>query len=298
MQKVDLINHTENLKEIIYTACKTCTNNEEPIEIFNKQKINVNDYSKFTGQLYSKENCFEHDDGFCMYNDDCTSCTFQYTDISEDCKETAKNYDKYQQELGEFFKNRKIEKQNLENKQLKLIKKVIESGHQSVLEHAYFTFTISGISRNCTQQLIRHRFISPSQKSQRYVTEKGQFQYVTPESIKSNVFLQKRYHELMHELQVYYSLAIEKGIPAEDARFILPSAITSSLVISLNLRELIHVANERLCVKAQWEIRQLVNKMCDLVVTEEPWLKDYLQPKCVKNKRCNEIKPCGRFHVN
>ncbi|HSA06193.1 MAG TPA: FAD-dependent thymidylate synthase [Candidatus Gastranaerophilales bacterium] len=179
-------------------------------------------------------------------------------------------------------------------KMLKLVKKVLQSGHHSTIEHCQYVFTISGVSRACTHQLVRHRHMSFSQKSQRYVVEQGQFEYITPQTIK-NAGFEDEYHVFMKNTAEFYDKMIEKRIPAEDARFILPNAATSSLVASLNLREMIHLANLRLCVSAQHEIRKLVKKMCDLVVKKEPWLGEYLVPKCEKNGFCDEIKSCGRF---
>jgi len=186
------------------------------------------------------------------------------------------------------------EKDVSEEKMLSLVRKVMQSGHHSTIEHCQYTFTISGVSRACTHQLVRHRHMSFSQKSQRYVVEKGQFEYVTPSTVVS-VGLEEEYDALMGQLNDFYDKMIEKGIPAEDARFVLPNAATSSLVASLNLRELIHIANLRLCVNAQHEIRKVVNRMCRLVIEKEPWLAEYLVPKCERNQYCDEIKSCGRF---
>ena len=91
-----------------------------------------------------------------------------------------------------------------------------------------------------------------------------------------------------------YQEFVEAGIPAEDARFVLPNATASSMVASLNLRELIHLANLRLCTRAQYEIRTLVKLMCDELIKEEPWLKPYLVPKCERLGYCDEDKSCGR----
>jgi len=184
-------------------------------------------------------------------------------------------------------------KETESEKMLKLVNKVLESGHHSTIEHCQFVFSISGVSRACTHQLVRHRHMQFSQKSQRYVTEKKQFKYVTPKSIQDPEILEF-YENHMILSQRLYNVMILKGIPAEDARFVLPNAATSSMVASLNLRELIHLANLRLCNKAQWEIRAVVQFMCNLVIDKEPWLKEYLQPKCYKDKKCNEIKGCGR----
>ena len=98
----------------------------------------------------------------------------------------------------------------------------------------------------------------------------------------------------MNTISDLYLEFTQNGIPAEDARFILPNAAASSMVASLNLRELIHLANIRLCTRAQTEIRILVKKMCDTLTEEEPWLKKYLTPKCDKLGYCDEDKSCGR----
>lgn len=181
-----------------------------------------------------------------------------------------------------------------EEKMLKLVKRVLSSGHFSTIEHCHYVFSISGVSRACTHQLVRHRHMSFSQKSQRYVTEKGQFEYITPKTIEKSS-LKDEYDEFMAKISDFYAKMIEEGIPAEDARFILPNAATSSLVTSLNLREMIHLANLRLCTKAQGEIRVVVKKMCELVIEKEPWLAEYLAPKCETKGYCDEMQSCGRY---
>lgn len=180
-----------------------------------------------------------------------------------------------------------------EEKMLKLVSKVLDSGHHSTIEHCQFVFSISGISRACTHQLVRHRHMSFSQKSQRYVTEKGQFEYITPLKIQRSDLLQE-YEDFMAKTAEFYGKLVESGIPAEDARFILPNAASSSLIASLNLRELIHLANLRLCTSAQLEIRLMVKKMCDLVIEKEPWMAKFLVPKCEIKGYCDEIRGCGR----
>lgn len=182
-----------------------------------------------------------------------------------------------------------------DEKMLKLISRVISSGHYSTIEHIQVSFAISNVSRACTHQLVRHRHMSFSQKSQRYVKEKGQFDYIIPPTIEKNPELKKKFEDFMGEISTKYLEFTEAGIPAEDARFVLPNATASSMVASLNLRELIHLANLRLCTRAQYEIRQLVKAMCDALIIEEPWLKDYLVPKCVSLGFCDEDKSCGRM---
>lgn len=179
-------------------------------------------------------------------------------------------------------------------KMLKLIERVISSGHYSTIEHIQVSYAISNISRACSHQLVRHRHMSFSQKSQRYVKEKGQFDYLTPPTIEKNKELKEKYDKFMGKISKFYLELTEAGIPAEDARFVLPNATSTSMVASLNLRELIHLANLRLCTRAQAEIRLLVKMMCDVLIKEEPWLKDYLVPKCERLGYCDEDKSCGR----
>lgn len=181
-----------------------------------------------------------------------------------------------------------------EEKMLKLIERVISSGHYSTIEHIQVTFAISNVSRACTHQLVRHRHMSFSQKSQRYVKEKGEFDYLIPPTIERNPELKKKFTDFMEEISKLYCEFTEAGIPAEDARAVLPNAAATSIVASLNLREMIHIANLRLCSRAQYEIRKMVQAMCDELVAGEPWLKPYLVPKCERYGFCDEDKSCGR----
>lgn len=184
-----------------------------------------------------------------------------------------------------------------EEKMLKLIERVISSGHFSTIEHIQVSFAISNVSRACTHQLVRHRHMSFSQKSQRYVKEKGQFDYIIPPTIEKNPELKEKFDNFMGEISKLYTEFTEAGIPAEDARFVLPNAAASSMVASLNLREMIHLANLRLCTRAQYEIRILVKMMCEELVAQESWLKSYLVPKCERLGFCDEDKSCGRLQT-
>jgi thymidylate synthase (FAD) len=165
---------------------------------------------------------------------------------------------------------------------LKLVEHLYKNGHHSVFEHIYFTFKIEGISRACSHQLVRHRHCSFTQRSQRYCSEDG-FGYVIPETLNPLYFAAD-----MATIKTWYSDYQENGVPNEDARYILPNACETSLYLSCNLRELIHIANERLCTKAQWEIRELVKEMVALV---DPQLQFMLVPKCKSGRIiCNS--PC------
>lgn len=171
---------------------------------------------------------------------------------------------------------------------LGLVKHLYKNGHHSVFEHIYFTFKIEGISRACSHQLVRHRHCSFTQRSQRYCSEEG-FKVFKPKSI---VKVDGEYGYLNHlidDIKIAYERLQALGIPNEDARYILPNACTTELYLSCNLRELIHIANERLCSRAQWEIRNLVKEMVSLV---DPELKFMLVPKCGSGRIiCNS--PCA-----
>lgn len=172
---------------------------------------------------------------------------------------------------------------------LGLVKHLYRNGHHSVFEHIYFTFKIENISRACSHQLVRHRHCSFTQRSQRYCSEDG-FAVVKPDSI-AKIDQRDGYYSLMDEIEENYSELVALGVPNEDARMVLPNACCTSLYLSCNLRELIHICNERLCSKAQWEIRELVQNMVKLVDTE---LQFMLVPKCqsgriICNSPCNKV---------
>ena len=170
---------------------------------------------------------------------------------------------------------------------LGLVKHLYRNGHHSVFEHIYFTFKIEGISRACSHQLVRHRHCSFTQRSQRYCSEDG-FSVVSPKSI-ATVDEKYEYYDLMDAIERHYIALQALGVPNEDARYILPNACTTEMYLSCNLRELIHLANERLCSRAQWEIRDLVKQMVALV---DPELQFMLVPKCKSGRIiCNS--PCG-----
>ena len=169
---------------------------------------------------------------------------------------------------------------------MKLVKHLYQNGHHSVMEHIYFTFKIEGISRACSHQLVRHRHCSFTQRSQRYCSE-DVFEYVVPKSI-AMVEQENGYSNFMKGIGGQYRALQAFCVPNEDARYLLPNACATELYLSCNLRELIHIANERLCSRAQWEIRDLVKEMVSLVDDD---LKFMLVPKCksgwiICNNKC------------
>lgn len=171
---------------------------------------------------------------------------------------------------------------------LGLVKHLYRNGHHSVFEHIYFTFKIEGISRACSHQLVRHRHCSFTQRSQRYCSEDG-FKVVLPPSIEKDYSSECDYDHIVRDIDEAYAELQNNGIPNEDARYVLPNACETSLYLSCNLRELIHMSNERLCRRAQWEIRELVQQMV-YCVNADLWFM--LVPKCKSGRIiCNS--PCG-----
>ena len=155
----------------------------------------------------------------------------------------------------------------------RLIHRIIEMGHHSVLEHASATFRVTGASRSFTHQLVRHRLCAFSQQSQRYVDEKN-FDFVEPESIVGNQISHALFEKFMAEAKVVYTKLQELGIKNEDARFVLPNAIQSEIVISANFRQLRHIFSLRCDRHAQWEIRKVALQMLRIMQEESPSVFD------------------------
>ena len=181
----------------------------------------------------------------------------------------------------------------------KIMKSCYNSGHHSVLEFCDFTFHVEGISRALTHQLVRHRLASYAQRSQRYCDEDG-FKVVIPTKIAKNPSALAFYEDAINKIRLSYATLQELGIPNEDARYLLPNACETVIEVKMNLRSLIHFMNERLCTRAQWEIRQLALEMKKCIEEQYPELAEYLVPKCEIHKDtpfCTEHKSCGRHHT-
>lgn len=183
-------------------------------------------------------------------------------------------------------------------KSMKSLKQALNSHHDSILEHWTATFQIEGISRACSHQLVRHRLASYSQQSQRYVYLEG-FSYVIPKTIEENFDAAMEYHDIMGRLSILYSELIDSedgyGIPEEDARYILPNACTTNITVTMNARELRHFFGERCCERAQWEIRELAERMLEQAREVAPVLFENSGPKCRRLGYCPEAKGCGRM---
>ena len=189
-------------------------------------------------------------------------------------------------------------KERMTDSQVKaLLDQVIESGHTSTLEHATFTFGIEGISRACSHQLVRHRIASYSQQSQRYVNAKN-FNYLIPPSIASNPELKKKFEAFIDTAAKAYTELSDSGISNEDARFVLPNACETKIVVSMNARALLNFFKERTCVRAQWEIRALALKMLEECRKVAPNIFKYAGPSCETELVCRQGKrSCGRLKI-
>jgi thymidylate synthase (FAD) len=172
------------------------------------------------------------------------------------------------------------------------VEKLVKMGHMTPIEHPSFTFAIEGISRACSHQLVRHRLASYSQQSQRYVSEKSQgstFDHIIPPSIAQDHEAREAFESFMLEAQKAYDFLVErlnnKGIKGEaanqDARFVLPNAAETKIIVTLNARELLHFFWQRCCYRAQWEIRNLAQQMLFLVCKVAPTIFEKAGPACL-----------------
>ena len=170
----------------------------------------------------------------------------------------------------------------------------MSSGHESVVEHASFTFYIEGVSRALLAQLTRHRLASFSVQSQRYVSLKGGFPYIIPPSITAQgPEAVTRFVNQMDTISRWYD-EWGKSVPSEDARFVLPNACETKLIMTMNARELRHFFSLRLCSRAQWEIRKLAEEMLRICKEEAPALFADAGCACMAGKPCPEGKrSCG-----
>lgn len=188
-----------------------------------------------------------------------------------------------------------LKKKTDERTKKRLIDMVVKSGHTSTIEHASFTFAVEGISRVCSHQLVRHRIASFSQQSQRYVSLKD-FDYIIPPKVKNNAKAKKIFLNHIQHLQEAYLNLKDLNILSEDARFLLPNACETKIVITMNARELLHFFKLRLCLRAQWEIRKLAQKMLEKVRPLAPHIFKYAGPSCETEKICWEGKlSCGKW---
>lgn len=170
---------------------------------------------------------------------------------------------------------------------------VIKSGHLSTLEHASYTFAVDGVSRALTHQLVRHRIASFNQQSQRYVKFTDGVPVVKPGTVAANEEAGRIFDETVDAIEAAYARLLEMGVPAEDARYLLPNAAESKIVITMNVRELLHFFSLRCCNRAQWEIREMAHRMLELARPTAPYIFMDAGAGCVRGA-CPEGKmTCG-----
>jgi len=176
-----------------------------------------------------------------------------------------------------------------------VLKHVMKLGHTSVIEHTSFTFAISDVSRSLTHQLVRHRIASYAQQSQRYVnlTEP---KYVTPPKIAKDNKMKIAYKLTMEKIWMQYNKLLDLGIPAEDARYVLPNATCTNIIVTMNARSLLNFFELRCCLHAQWEIRALANKMLKEVKKVAPTIFKNAGLTCKSKGICPEnTKDCPLY---
>lgn len=175
----------------------------------------------------------------------------------------------------------------------RLLKLILKSGHLSVCEHASFTFAIEGISRACSHQLVRHRLASYSQQSQRYV-KLSRPVVIVPPTIAGDSELAEQFTQATEAAYAEYRSLLDAGVEAEDARYLLPQAVETKIVVTMNARELLHFFTLRTCERAQWEIRALAERMLQLVLPLARTVFAKSGPACIRG-RCPESKfYCGK----
>jgi thymidylate synthase (FAD) len=173
--------------------------------------------------------------------------------------------------------------------------KIMSLGHHSVLEHASFTFGIDGISRAASHQLVRHRIASYSQQSQRYVSHAQRFKAVVPDSITAQPELLARFEAQLQALHDCYRTLVDSGVPAEDARYILPNATETKIIVTMNARELRHFFALRCCERAQWEIRAMAVEMLAVVRPVAPAFFRDAGPGCLNGPCPEGTFCCGKM---
>lgn len=179
----------------------------------------------------------------------------------------------------------------------KFLDKLRSSGHMSPFEHASFTFAVDGLSRVASHQLVRHRMASFSQQSQRYVTMELP-RVVIPPKVEKNPSAAALFREQVEASHRAYERMVSLGVPREDARFILPHGWETSLVMTMNARELHHFFSLRLCKRAQWEIREMGRLILAEVLEVAEALFTLAGPPCITSGKCREAHSCGKPYAN
>jgi len=174
------------------------------------------------------------------------------------------------------------------------LSELVERGHTSILEHAVFTFAIEGISRVCSHQLVRHRVASYSQQSQRIVKPGN---YVVPPSVRDSKEAGEIFERsVRHSLEMFEKLT-ELGVPMEDGRYVLPGCMWTNIIVTMNARALLNFFRFRCCLRAQWEVRELANRMLKLVRDKMPSVFGKAGAPCKSEGVCPERKTDCEWYV-
>lgn len=175
----------------------------------------------------------------------------------------------------------------------RVLRTVITSGHTSTLEHASYTFAIDGVSRAMTHQLVRHRLASYNQQSQRYVKYDSEPVFVVPPSVAADPEARAAFDQACASAFESYRALLDAGVPAEDARYLLPNAMETKIVVTMNVRELLHFFELRCCRRAQWEIREVALAMLEIAGPTAPYIFMDAGAACRRGP-CSEGKmTCG-----
>lgn len=208
------------------------------------------------------------------------------TSIEDDLARIYQGYRRcYSDEEGEVDRATPAQREAFIRKMLKA-----EHAHASPLEHAALTFHIT-CSRACSHQLVRHRIASYSQQSQRYV-KMDDLPIIVPPTIQGKAL--EDFYTHLYAVEDEYRELIDAGIPAEDARYLLPNATATQVVVSMNFRSLLHFFSERCCNRAQWEIRDIANQMLEQCKQLYSCVFEHAGPHCKRIGHCPEAKPCGK----
>lgn len=187
---------------------------------------------------------------------------------------------------------KELQEKMTEEDQRKVLKTIMGSGHFSALEHASYTFAIEGVSRAMTHQLVRHRLASYNQQSQRYVAYESEPEFIVPPSIKGTSNEEPFLTTCTKSFEGYTQLK-DQGVKAEDARYLLPNAMETKIIVTMNIRELLHLFEHRCCKRAQWEIRGVAARMLELAMPTAPYIFMDAGAPCVHGP-CPEGKmTCG-----
>ena len=182
---------------------------------------------------------------------------------------------------------------------LELLDRVIRRRHLSVLEHVYFTFAVEGVSRALSHQLVRHRIASYTQQSQQRASEQH-FEFVVPPEIEDDPVLVREFQETMNNLGTLYQRMLDKGVRKGLARYVLPNACTTKLIMTMNARSLFNLISQRSCGVEEWEFRTVATKIHKALMTVAPKIFKYAGPPCVTELVCYEGENgerCGRYRM-